>query len=129
MSPKARVLVADDEERIRILLEANLEAAGHEVVLACDGSEALALLEKGNLDVVVTDMNMPGATGLQVIESVRNRYGPNLPVIVITAYGSVTNAVEAMRMGATDYLEKPFDMAELRQCVEKWLEMSAEPRH
>ena len=59
--------------------------------------------------------------GLEVIQAARRRYGPKTPIIVITAYGSVHNAVEAMRTGATDYLEKPFDMADLRTCLAKWL--------
>ena len=130
LTEKVRVLVADDEERIRILLEANLESAGYEVVLAPDGRAALEILAKEDLDAVLTDMNMPGATGLDVIDSARRRFGPKFPIIVITAYGSVTNAVEAMRHGATDYLEKPFDMSDLRSCLSKWLEMaSSQPDH
>jgi DNA-binding NtrC family response regulator len=125
LTKKVRVLVADDEERIRILLEANLESAGYEVVLAPDGRAALEILAEEDLDAVITDMNMPGATGLDVIDSVRERFGPRFPVIVITAYGSVTNAVEAMRHGATDYLEKPFDMSDLRACIGKWLEIAS----
>ena len=125
LSKKVRVLVADDEERIRILLEANLEAAGYEVLLAPDGKAAVGIVSEEDLDAVITDMNMPGATGIDVIDAARRRFGPKFPVIVITAYGSVTNAVEAMRHGATDYLEKPFDMGDLRACVNKWLEMAS----
>src|SRR3972149_238253 len=125
LSKKKRILVADDEERIRMLLEAHLEASGYAVVLASDGAQALERLKNGAFDAVITDMNMPGASGLEVILEARRRYGPNLPVIVITAYGSVQNAVEAMRDGATDYLEKPFDMADLRACLEKWVTENA----
>lgn len=121
MSKKNRILVADDEERIRMLLEAHLAAFGYDVDLAYDGSQALEKLKSGDFDAVITDMNMPGASGLEVILEARRLFGPHLPVIVITAYGSVQNAVEAMRDGATDYLEKPFDMADLRACLEKWL--------
>jgi len=127
LSEKTRVLVADDEERIRILLEANLEAAGYEVVLSPTGSDALSRLESETFDAVITDMNMPGATGLDVINSARRRFGKSVPVIVITAYGSVQNAVEAMQQGATDYLEKPFDMQDLRSCLVKWLGMNSPP--
>lgn len=122
LSKKNRILVADDEERIRMLLEAHLAAFGYDVELACDGSQALEKLKSGDFNAVITDMNMPGASGLEVILEARRQYGPYLPVIVITAYGSVQNAVEAMRDGATDYLEKPFDMGDLRACLEKWLE-------
>lgn len=123
------VLIADDEERILILLQANLEIAGYQVVVAHDGNEALALLEEQAVDAVITDMNMPGAGGLQVIDAVRAKYGVRLPVIVITAYGSVHNAVEAMHRGATDYIEKPFDMSDLRVCLQKWLEIADDPSH
>lgn len=125
LSDKTRVLVADDEERIRILLEANLEAAGYEVVLSPTGTDALSRLEQEKFDAVITDMNMPGANGIEVIKRVRQHYGRSVPVIVITAYGSVQNAVEAMKQGATDYLEKPFDMGDLRSCLAKWLAMSS----
>ena len=129
MNENPRILVADDEDRIRILLEANLEAAGYQVVLASDGTEALALLEEQAFDAVITDMNMPGARGIDVIDRTRAKYGKSVPVIVITAYGSVQNAVEAMQQGAADYLEKPFDMEDLRACVAKWLENpNGEPR-
>jgi len=121
LAEKKRVLVADDEERILILLEANLVAAGYEILTANDGREALSILDNGPVDAVITDMNMPGASGLEVIAAVRRLYGQHLPAIVITAYGSVQNAVDAMHQGATDYLEKPFDMSALRECLAKWL--------
>ena len=119
------VLVADDEERILILLQANLEAFGFRVKTAGDGNQALKLLREETFDAVITDMNMPGAGGMEVIEYVRREFGPSLPVIVITAYGSVQNAVHAMQAGATDYLEKPFDMSELRRCLAKWIESAS----
>ncbi|MCA9416406.1 MAG: response regulator [Candidatus Omnitrophica bacterium] len=122
MIDKPRVLVADDEERILILLQANLEAFGFEVRTAEDGHQALGLLENERFDAVITDMNMPGAGGMEIIQFVRREFGPSLPVIVITAYGSVQNAVHAMQAGATDYLEKPFDMGDLRKCLAKWIE-------
>ncbi len=122
MIDKPCVLVADDEERILILLQANLEAFGFEVKTAEDGNQALQLLETDTFDAVITDMNMPGAGGMEIIRHVRREFGPSFPVIVITAYGSVQNAVQAMHAGATDYLEKPFDMGDLRKCLSKWIE-------
>jgi DNA-binding NtrC family response regulator len=82
----------------------------------------LTLLDQQPFDAVITDMNMPGARGIDVIDRTRAKYGRGVPVIVITAYGSVQNAVEAMQQGAADYLEKPFDMEDLRTCLAKWLE-------
>ncbi len=123
---KPRILIADDEELILILLRANLEAAGYEVLAAHDGRQALTILESEKVDAVITDMNMPEVGGLEVIQAVRRLYGRKVPVIVVTAYGSVQNAVEAMHRGATDYLEKPFDMAVLRSCLAKWIEESTQ---
>lgn len=125
MNDNPCVLVADDEERILILLQANLEAFGFEVRTAEDGNQALQLLENESFDAVITDMNMPGAGGMDIIRYVRRELGPSLPVIVITAYGSVQNAVHAMQAGATDYLEKPFDMSDLRKCLSKWMEAAS----
>ncbi len=125
MMDKPCVLVADDEERILILLQANLEAFGFEVKTAEDGIRALHLLENETFDAVITDMNMPGAGGMEIIQHVRREFGPALPVIVITAYGSVQNAVQAMHAGATDYLEKPFDMSDLRKCLTKWIDAAS----
>lgn len=125
MSEKPRILVADDEERILILLEANLVAAGYDVVLAHDGKQAIQILEQERMDAVITDMNMPEAGGLEVTDAVRRLYGPNVPVIVVTAYGSIQSAVQAMHRGVTDYLEKPFDMTDLRNCLAKWIEECA----
>ena len=119
---KTRVLIVDDEERILILLQANLETVGYEVLVAHDGRQALSFLENEPVDAVITDMNMPEVGGLEVIQAVRRLRGKKVPVIVITAYGSVQNAVEAMHKGATDYLEKPFDMGDLRACLTKWLD-------
>jgi two-component system NtrC family response regulator len=124
LSERKRVVVADDEERILMLLQANLEGAGYVVLPAQDGKQAIALISESRVDAVITDMNMPEAGGLEVIDAVRRLHGPHIPVIVVTAYGSVQNAVEAMHRGATDYLEKPFDMGDLRACLAKWLDES-----
>ncbi len=126
---KLKVLIVDDEERILILLQANLEAAGYEVLVAHDGRQALSFLESESVNAVITDMNMPEVGGLEVIQAVRRLYGRKVPVIVVTAYGSVQNAVEAMHKGATDYLEKPFDMADLRACLAKWIQESSQGGH
>jgi DNA-binding NtrC family response regulator len=128
LNDKTRVLVVDDEERILILLQACLEAAGYEVLLAADGRQALNLIEVEQVDAVITDMNMPEIGGLDVIKTVRRLRGKAIPIIVVTAYGSVQNAVEAMHCGATDYLEKPFDMAVLKATLAKWLAEASRER-
>jgi DNA-binding NtrC family response regulator len=102
----ARILVADDEAAFRELLADVLEGAGHEVVEARDGAEALAALERGSFDLVLTDQRMPRLGGIELVRRSRALSGAP-PVVVLTAYGTIPEAVEAVRLGAADYLTKP----------------------
>ena len=104
----ARILVADDEAGVRSFLAETLELGGHEVAQAADGEEALALLARRAFDLLVTDLRMPKRDGMEVLREAHARQ-PDLEVIVLTAHGSVSSAVEAMRLGAFDYLQKPVD--------------------
>ncbi len=116
MSERARILVADDEPNLRRVLFAILNRLGHEVVQASDGAEALAMLD--GVDVVITDLRMPKVDGMDVLRAaVRSQ--PQVPVIMVTAYGSVGQAVEAIKAGAFDYVEKPFDQDQIRVIVDK----------
>ena len=101
-----RVLVADDEEGIRTFLAETLERAGHEVTQVADGDAAVRATRVEPFDVVLTDLRMPGTDGMAVVRTVRTEQ-PDVEVIVLTAFGDVTTAVEAMKLGAFDYLEKP----------------------
>jgi DNA-binding NtrC family response regulator len=102
----ARILVADDEASFRELLADVLEGAGHQVVEARDGVEALAALQHGSFDLVLTDQRMPRMGGLELVRRSRELSAP-APVVVLTAYGTIPEAVEAVRLGAADYLTKP----------------------
>ena len=102
-----RVLVVDDKENILTLFERIL-ADGYAVTTSSDGSRALALIATGEFDVVVTDIRMPGAGGFDVLEAVKAR-APSTEVVMMTGYATVADAVRAMKSGAYDYLEKPFD--------------------
>ncbi len=114
----ARILVADDEQNIRRVLSATLEKEGYQVIAARDGEEAIAQLSKSEIHVVVTDLRMPKADGMQILTYVqRNR--PHIPVIVITAHGTVDNAVAALKAGAFDYITKPFEKSELIATIAK----------
>lgn len=106
--PKARILVADDERNIRKNLGLVLAAAGHAVDEAKDGDEALDLCKQNHPDIAFVDLHMPKMEGLKVLEHIR-ALSPKTAVVIITAYGSAANAVEAMKLGAVDFLEKPFD--------------------
>ncbi|HLL22141.1 MAG TPA: sigma-54 dependent transcriptional regulator [Kofleriaceae bacterium] len=111
-----RVLVVDDEPALRFALAEMLGDRGHDVLEAADGAQALAQL--ADVDVVVTDLAMPGLDGIGLVREVRRR-APGVPVIVLTARGSEKSAVEAMKAGAEDYLTKPFDVEEVALAVRR----------
>jgi two-component system response regulator FlrC len=118
----ARVLVVDDEEGVREYVAEALSRDGHEVSEARDGTLALKALETDAFDVVLTDLKMPGIDGMEVVRRVRAT-APETEVIVLTAHGTVETAVEAMKLGACDYLGKPLGSpAELRMVVTRALE-------
>jgi DNA-binding NtrC family response regulator len=106
--PKSRILVADDERNIRTNLSMVLEAVGYQVDVAPDGDEALNLCRQNHPDIAFVDLHMPKIEGLEVLAQIRT-LSPKTAVVIITAYGSAANAVEAMKLGAVDFLEKPFD--------------------
>ncbi|RRQ24281.1 sigma-54-dependent Fis family transcriptional regulator [Guyparkeria sp. SCN-R1] len=111
-----RVLIVDDQRSLRRSLGLLLENAGMEASQAVSGKEALAVLESGHHDVVITDLRMDGMSGTELLHEVRARH-PEIPVILITAYGSIESAVEAMRGGAFDYLKKPFKEHEILEKI------------
>src|SRR5512139_1992322 len=104
---KGTLLIVDDEPLKRATLDIELTAAGYSVVQAADPAAALAHLEQQPVDVVVTDWRMPGMDGMQLLERIKGRW-PQTQVILMTAYGSVDAAVQAIKRGAYDYVSKPF---------------------
>jgi two-component system, NtrC family, response regulator AtoC len=121
----ARILVTDDEEGIRTFLAEALQSEGHEVETAASGVEASDRLGRARFDLLITDLKMPGMGGMDLLERARTAQ-PDMEVIVLTAYGSVTSAVEAMRRGAFDFVEKPLpNPAALRLLVARALERRA----
>lgn len=121
MKPKGRIVVVDDEANAADALETLLKEDGYEVACAHDGEAGLALAEAIDADVVLTDLRMPGMDGLELLASLK-RSRPQTLVIVMTAYGTVKNAVRAMKHGAEDYLGKPLDVEELEVVVERAME-------
>jgi len=111
-----RVLVADDNPDVRAMLETRLRHAGHEVLLARDGTEALTLAGRQPIDVALVDVRMPGPGGATLARHLKERC-PTVEVIVITAYGSMETAVDAMRDGVFYYLAKPLDMTRVLELV------------
>lgn len=110
---KPRILVVDDEESIREFLEIMLKKEGYDVTLAEDGAKAKDILGKKSFDMVISDLQMPNMTGLELLKHVTSTY-PDLVFMMITAFGTTESAVEAMKMGAYDYLTKPFKIDEVR---------------
>lgn len=118
---KFTLLIIDDEKNIREGLAANFELEDYNVKTAATGEEGLALIEKGDIDLVITDLRMPGMGGEQVLEKVAAET-PGIPVIVLTGHGSIDSAVEAMRHGAYDFLTKPLNLDQLGMIVKRALE-------
>src|SRR5215472_490284 len=104
----SRVLVVDDDRAVRTVLCALLVRAGIQTIEAGNGEEALALIAREPVDLVVTDLRMPVMDGMRLLGEVAARWG-DLPVIVLTAHGTIPLAVEAMKAGAADFIMKPFD--------------------
>jgi two-component system response regulator PilR (NtrC family) len=116
-----RILVVDDERSMRELLQIVLRREGHQVRLAEDGRTAVSELEREPVDVLISDIKMPGMTGVDVLREAK-RIDPDIVGIMVTAYASTDTAVEALRLGAYDYLTKPFDVEELKAKVRNALE-------
>ena len=111
-----KILVADDEQEIRNLLDHFLKGQGYEVILASDGHEALKLAVEENPQVIILDIKMPGLDGLEVCKQLKeNEQTKLIPVIVITGFED--NKMEALNIGADDFVNKPFDMAEISSRV------------
>ncbi|MCL4553660.1 MAG: sigma-54 dependent transcriptional regulator [Actinobacteria bacterium] len=120
---KRTVLIADDEKNMRWVLSEALSKEGFEVVEATDGKEALSMVAENPPDVMILDYKMPAPDGMEVLRRLRAK-DHSFPVIMLTAHGNVTQAVEAIKTGATEYLTKPFDLDELKLAIDKSLRMS-----
>lgn len=123
MDEQTHILLIDDEKNYLLVLEALLLDAGYAVTALSDPESALAFMEDSEVDVVVTDMKMPKITGRDVLEFVHRNY-PHIPVLIMTAFGSIESAVEVMRLGAFDYITKPFSNDELLLALQNASELS-----
>jgi DNA-binding NtrC family response regulator len=124
---KSKILIVDDELIMRESLAGWLERDGHDVKKTASGEEALTVLKDSRFDILLVDMKMEGMSGLDVLKEVKQS-DPEVSVIMITAYGSISTAIEAMKMGAYDYLLKPFEPDELGMLIEKITEYQAQAR-
>jgi DNA-binding NtrC family response regulator len=115
------ILVVDDDESLRRVTQLQLQEAGYDVFTAPNGTEALAMIESDTPDLVITDMKMPGMSGLELLGKIRKLYGQTT-VLMVTAFGTIQTAVEAMKAGAYDYITKPIDYEELVLVVNRAME-------
>ncbi len=112
----ARILIADDEKSIRVVLRKYLSSLGHEVVEASNGIEAIDVLKEKEVDIAFVDIKMPGKTGLEILDEVKN-----IPIVILTAYGTMDYTVRAMEKGAVEYITKPFSFEEIKSILDKVL--------
>src|SRR5579864_2195321 len=124
MTPSRTVLVVDDDQSFRRVMEYQLHEDGYRVLTAASASAALLQLGLEPIDVVVTDVKMPGEDGLELLGRLKT-LEPDLPVVMLTAHGTIGSAVEAMKRGAVDYLTKPFTREQLRVALSKTLDVAA----
>jgi DNA-binding NtrC family response regulator len=116
-----RILVVDDEKNIRLTVTQALQTLGYEVASAVNGQEALQKLEEGKFSLILLDLKMPGMDGFEILQRVVDMR-PDIRVIIISAYGTVEKAVEAIKLGAVDFIQKPFTPQELREIVTEVLD-------
>jgi flagellar motor switch protein FliN len=114
-----KILVVDDEAPMREVLKLSLESSGHRVLTAADGQAALEILKSSPVELVLTDLRMPGLSGTELIRAIKQRF-PEMGVLMITGYATLDSALEAMRMGALDVLQKPVDLNELAEKIAKY---------
>ncbi len=112
------ILIVDDEKNIRLTLSQVLETLGADIDAAANGEEALTKLKGREFGLILLDIRMPGMDGMEILRRVRE-IRPDIRVIMITAYGTIESAVEAMKLGAVDFLQKPFDPEEIRELVSR----------
>src|SRR4030065_711772 len=127
MDDKKRILVVEDDEEMRSFLKDFIEAEGFEIDSASNGSDAFRILVRELFDLVITDIRMPGLTGLDILPGIR-RLQPEAPIIVITAFGSEEVHRRALERGATAYLEKPLHFHELKTMIHEIISSRAKNR-
>src|ERR1041385_4626818 len=117
---KKRILVVEDEEKLRRVLELQLTSAGFDVDKAGSAEDGLKVVDRA--DLVLTDLKLPNMSGLEMLAAIR-RQNAQVPVVVMTAFGSIESAVETMKAGANDFLLKPFSLDHLMQVIQKAIEV------
>jgi len=120
MAAKNRILVADDEEALRNVLSSELEGEGYTVKSAADGQEAITLVQKNDFDLILLDIKMPNVDGFEVLKYVKD-HAPKTKVVMLTGFADLKNAIESKKLGAEDFVSKPYDLVDLLTTVERVL--------
>jgi DNA-binding NtrC family response regulator len=120
MSAKNRILVVDDEEALRMVLSSELEGEGYKVKSAADGREAISILTSNEFDLVLLDIKMPNVDGFEVLKFSKERW-PNTKIVMLTGFADLKNAIESKKLGAEDFISKPYDLVDLLTTVERVL--------
>lgn len=113
-----KILIVDDEKNIRLTLSQSIEDTGAEIDTAVNGEEGLKKAEENDYDIILLDIKMPGIDGIEVLRRLREK-STNATVVIITAHGTIDNAVEAMKLGAVDFIQKPFSPNEIRDLIRR----------
>lgn len=119
-STKARILIADDEDDLRMLLEHVVTGAGYDVTTAADGEEAISMLGKNTYNVVLLDIQMPNTSGIEVLKYIQKNT-PSTKTIILTGYADLKHAMEAREFGAQDFISKPYKVEEVMMTIRRLL--------
>jgi DNA-binding NtrC family response regulator len=120
MPDKSKILVVDDEDALRTVLSGELASEGYDVKTAGDGDEAIQNLQKENFDLVLLDIKMPRLNGFEVLKFVKEKY-TKTKVVMLTGFADLKNAIESKKLGAEDFISKPYDLVDLLTTVERVL--------
>jgi DNA-binding NtrC family response regulator len=120
MADKSRVLVVDDEDTLRTVLSQELKGEGYDVETAADGQLAIDTLKEKQFDLVLLDIKMPNVSGFEVLKYIKQDH-PSLKVIMLTGFADLKNAIESKKLGAEDFVSKPYDLVDLLTTIERVL--------
>ena len=120
MAEKGRILVVDDEDALRTVLSSELEGEGYQVDSAADGDEAMIIVKKKPFDLVLLDIKMPKVDGFEVLKFIKEKH-PAVKVIMLTGFADLKNAIESKKLGAEDFVSKPYDLVDLLTTIERVL--------
>jgi len=120
MSEKSKILVVDDEDALRTVLSGELVSEGYDVRTAADGDDAISNLQKESFDLVLLDIKMPRMNGFEVLKFVKEKY-PGTKVVMLTGFADLKNAIESKKLGAEDFVSKPYDLVDLLTTIERVL--------